>query len=98
MNSILSSLKCSMFLHKKQLTPLWVLLPQLAGAKFRAWEDESAQRASERRALRQRLESALGTLQHDELDSCKVKTFNMNATLVKEPHPIRGERGAAVSF
>ena len=45
---------------------------QLAGAKYRAWEDESAQRTPERRALRGRLDAALEALQLSEREDCQV--------------------------
>lgn len=55
---------------------MWWKLPlltaQLAGAKYRAWEDESAQRTAERRALRRRLDAALEALQLSEREDCQV--------------------------
>jgi STIP1 family protein 1 len=44
---------------------------ELAGAKYRAWEDESAQRTAERRALRRRLDAALEALQLSEREDCQ---------------------------
>jgi hypothetical protein len=49
-----------------------LLTVQLAGAKYRAWEDESAQRTAERRALRRRLDAALEALQLSEREDCQV--------------------------
>ena len=49
-----------------------LLTAQLAGAKYRAWEDESAQRTAERRALRRRLDAALEALQLSEREDCQV--------------------------
>jgi len=50
---------------------------ELAVAKYRRWEDESAARCAERSMLKQRLAKALAVLQAGERDGCQVSVDDL---------------------
>lgn len=56
---------------------------ELAAAKYRRWEDESAARCAERSMLKQRLAKALAALQDGELDGCQVSIDDLVGSVSK---------------